>query len=278
MTGCLREIRGLAPVRDHQRIVFLTARCDFPFDMTRALEFALFRTFAIPSVAQLLDRTGEFRQRTQRRYDDTDIIVSELMEHGYESERGRGAIERMNAIHGRFRISNADYLYVLSCFIFEPIRWMDRFGWRRMIEAERLALYYFWKEVGIRMGIREIPESIDEFEALNRSYEAARFAHTEAGERTAKATIGLFASWAPWPISLLVPPVMHAVVGAELREMLGLPTPPAFLEVWAPRLLRWRGWLEQAVSLWRGPVLRSELERPSYPEGYTMEGIGPDRR
>src|SRR5437763_8385056 len=85
----LNAIRRLDPEKDHQRIVFLSSCFDFPFDTTRALEFALFRTFCVPSIAALLDRTGEFRRGAQKRYDDTDIIVSELMEHGYDSERGK---------------------------------------------------------------------------------------------------------------------------------------------------------------------------------------------
>jgi hypothetical protein len=80
-------IQQLDPDKDHQRIVFLSSCYDFPFDTTRALEFALFRTFCVPSIAALLDRTGEFQKRPQKRYDDTDIIVSELMEWGYDSDR-----------------------------------------------------------------------------------------------------------------------------------------------------------------------------------------------
>src|ERR671928_1346179 len=106
----LDEIRRLDPVRDHQRIVFLSTRYDFPFDTTRALEFALFRTFCVPTVSALLDHTGEFAARPQKRYDDTDIIVSELMEWGYDSERGKRALRRMNQIHGRFQIANDDFL------------------------------------------------------------------------------------------------------------------------------------------------------------------------
>jgi hypothetical protein len=67
--------------------------------------------------------------------------VSEILEYGYESERGRATIERINAIHGRFRISNDDFFYVLSSFIYEPIRWIARFGWSPMYEHERLALF-----------------------------------------------------------------------------------------------------------------------------------------
>jgi len=34
-------------------------------------------------------------------------------------------------------------LYVLSTLIFEPIRRIERFGWRKMAENEKLASYYF---------------------------------------------------------------------------------------------------------------------------------------
>ena len=88
----LNEILRLDPERDHLRIVYFDTFHEFPFDTTRSLEFALFRTFAAPRVSTLLDQTGEFGQRPQKRYDDTDLILSELIEHGYDSERGRAAI------------------------------------------------------------------------------------------------------------------------------------------------------------------------------------------
>ena len=63
----LEEIARLDPVRDHQRIVFLSTRVDFPFDTTRALELVLFRTFGVPSISALLHRTGAFERRAQKR-------------------------------------------------------------------------------------------------------------------------------------------------------------------------------------------------------------------
>src|SRR5437016_14318646 len=150
----LREIQALDPLGDHQRIVFLSKCYDFPFDTTRALEFALYRTYCVPSISRLLDQTAEFRLRAQKRYDDTDLVVSTLMEWGYDSPRGREALRRMNQIHGRFTIANDDFLYVLSTFVFEPIRWNTRYGWRALCDKERLAYFYFWSEVGRRMNIR----------------------------------------------------------------------------------------------------------------------------
>ena len=59
----LREILGLDPVRDAQRIVFLDASLEFPWDTQRALELAFYRTYAVPSIASLLASTGELTQR-----------------------------------------------------------------------------------------------------------------------------------------------------------------------------------------------------------------------
>jgi len=61
----LDQISALDPVADHQRIVFLSTCWEFPFDTTRSLELALFRTFCVPSISVLLDRTGEFRARAR---------------------------------------------------------------------------------------------------------------------------------------------------------------------------------------------------------------------
>ena len=118
----LREIERLDPEQDHQRIVHLSFGYEFPWDSIRALEIALYRTYCVPSISALLDRTAEFHHDAQRRYDDTSILVAEMCEWGYENGAGREALARMNWAHAHYKISNDDFLYVLSTFIFEPVR------------------------------------------------------------------------------------------------------------------------------------------------------------
>src|SRR5437870_10261063 len=222
----LHMIQRLDPERDHQRIVFLSSCHDFPFDTTRSLEFALFRTFCVPSISTLLDRTGEFRQRSQKRYDDTDIIVSELMEWGYDSNRGKRALRRMNQLHRRFDIANEDFLYVLSTFVYEPIRWNERFGWRRYVEQERLAPYYFWREVGRRMAITDIPETFEELERYNVEYERANFRFAESNARVARASRDMFLAWFPGAPKKIGAHAIAALMDERLRDAIGFPQPP----------------------------------------------------
>ncbi len=271
----LQTIQSLDPVNDHQRIVFLSTCFEFPFDTTRSLEFALFRTFAVPSISALLDRTGEFQHRAQKRYDDTDIIVSELMEHGYESERGKRALRRMNQLHGRFEIANEDYLYVLSTFIYEPIRWNERFGWRRMCEKERLALFHFWREVGRRMNIRDIPLEYETFERFNKDFESNHFTFTETSQRVGTATRELFVSWAPRFLAPMVRDAIHALLDPPLRSAFGFPRASGWMRWLVPAALSARAWLLRFTPPRKTPRLRTEMVRKIYPQGYTLESLGP---
>ncbi|HEX9787919.1 MAG TPA: oxygenase MpaB family protein [Candidatus Binatia bacterium] len=271
----LRAIQRLDPEKDHQRIVFLSSCFDFPFDTTRALEFALFRTFCIPSISALLDRTGEFEKRAQKRYDDTDIIISELIEWGYESARGRRAMRRMNQQHGRFNIANADLLYVLSTFVHEPIRWNRRFGWRPMCETERLGYFYFWREVGRRMSIKDIPSDYATFEAFNRNYESDHYRFSETNRRVGTATRELFVTWFPTLFAPLVRRAIHALLDDSLIAAFGFPRPSRAMRRIVPGALRLRGRLAGWLPARRRPRLRTEMGYPSYPKGYVIEELGP---
>jgi hypothetical protein len=271
----LHAIEKLDPEKDHQRIIFLSTCYDFPFDTTRSLEFALFRTFCVPRISALLDRTGEFLNRAQKRYDDTDIIVSELLEWGYDSERGQRALRRLNQLHGRFAIANEDFLYVLSTFVFEPIRWNARFGWRPLCEQERLGYFYFWREVGRRMNIRDIPVNYHIFECFNRDYEKQNYRFTESNRRVGVATRELFVSWFPRLFSPLVRSAIHALLDDRLIEVFGFARPSPLMRWLVPCALRLRARVVRLLPPRKNPRRRTEMGHPAYPEGYVIEQLGP---
>ena len=273
----LNQILRLDPERDHLRIVYFDTFHEFPFDTTRSLEFALFRTFAAPRVSILLDQTGEFGQRPQKRYDDTDLILSELIEHGYDSERGRAAIRRMNRLHGRFPIANEDYLYVLSTFIFEPVRWNARFGWRRMVEQERLAMFYYWREVGRRMNIKDIPADYAAFEGYNAEYERAHFRYAETNRRVAASTRDMFLGWfLPRSLRRLGEPAVYAMMDEPLLDAFGFPKPSPGMRRLVEGALRLRARLIRLLPERKRPRLRTGPRRPTYPQGYRVEELGPE--
>jgi hypothetical protein len=271
----LREIRRLDPVADHRRIVYLDACFEFPWDTTRSLELALFRTFASPSIAALLDSTGEFGRAAQKRYDDTDLILSTIVEAGYDSEEGKRAIRQMNRIHARFEISNEDFLYVLSSFVFEPIRWNARFGWRPLIETEKRATFEYWRVVGQRMAIREIPETYADFERFNQEYERREFRQSEASRRVGGSTRDMFLSWFPGLPRRFGAQAIYALMDEPLLEAFGFPKPPRAVRTAVETALRARARAVAVLPARRRPRLRVQRRTKTYGRDWRVEELGP---
>ncbi|CZR70149.1 uncharacterized protein PAC_20050 [Phialocephala subalpina] len=144
---------------DAQEIVTYLAELEFPKIMEMSLQFALFKTYGIPTISRLLVATKEFSspESASKRYADTGVLIQEFTGHHPRSERAIKAIARMNYIHGMYqksgKISIEDLLYTLSVFITEPITWVKKYEWREMTEMEICAIATFWKSIGDAMGI-----------------------------------------------------------------------------------------------------------------------------
>ncbi len=271
----LRLIESLDPETEYWRIHRLHALHQFPWDVTRALELALYRTYAVGTIGELLDRTGEFRSRPQRRYDDTALLLGEVLEHGLDSERGRAALRRINRAHARWPISEEDSRYVLATLLVVPMRWLDRYGWRPVTATERRAAYLYHRELGLRMGVRAWPEGYDEVAAFLDAYEAERFARTPGGVRTAVATRELFVSWFPRPLAPLLRTGVHALLDPPLLQAFGFDPAPPWVVASADRALRLRGRIVRALPPRRSlKPARAHATVKGYRHGYDIEQLG----
>lgn len=272
-------IATLDAEKDCQEIAYLTTCYEFPWDTTRSLEFALFRVFGVAKGTPLLVSTGEFIKRTQKRYDDTVLILSEILEHGYDSERGRTALRRMNQQHGRYPIPNDEYLYTLSTFIYEPIRWNARFGWRKLMTNEKLSSYFFWREIGRRMNIKDIPPSCEAFEQYNLDYERANFRYSPDNNALATVTRDLMLSWVlPKSLWAIGAPFVHALIDDRLLHAVGLPIPPMWMRRMVEGSLKLRGHAMRTLPGRKSPRLLTQMKNRTYPNGYaSVEQLGADR-
>jgi hypothetical protein len=272
----LRRMRALDPDTEYWRIYRLHAQQEFPWDVTRALELALYRTYAVPSIGGLLDRTGEFRTRTQKRYDDTALLLGEVLEHGLDSDRGRRALRVINRAHARYPIDADDARYVLATLLVVPMRWLDRYGWRPVTEVERRAAHRYHAELGRRMGVKDWPGSYEQVAAFLDDYEARRFAFSAGGQRTATATRELFVSWFPRALAPLTRAGVIALLDPPLLRAFGYAPAPAWLRAGADLALRARARVVRFLPPRRRPTSVADAWTVrSYPRGYAIEELGP---
>ena len=114
-----------------------------------SIEVALFKTFTVPTVSKILLSTREFEKAPLRRAEDTELILSEIIdvfpriqnqlmknqvvttkEKIKQYERAELSIHRLNELHGKYPILNDDYIFTVALFVDEPIRWINTFEWR----------------------------------------------------------------------------------------------------------------------------------------------------
>lgn len=212
------HVARLDPEADCVEIYRTVALHEFPWDFNQSLSFALFRTYAVPSIGRLLDETAQFTGARQKRYDDTALLLEAPLMHGFDSPEGRAGVRRVNQMHAMYDIGNDDLRYVLATFVVVPKRWIDDYGWRPLTEVELLGSVAYYRQLGRRMAIRDLPETYEDFARLMDDYEREHFAFDAGGRRVADATLDLLASFYPAPAAGLVRRFSWALMDPPLLE------------------------------------------------------------
>lgn len=271
----LDQIRRMDPVADASEIYRLTVAYEFPWDITRALELALYRTYAVPSIGRLLAETAELTDRTQKRYDDTSLLLDTIVEHGFATDAGRTAIRRINQMHRGYDISNDDMRYVLCTFVVVPKRWIDAYGWRRLSRHEIVASAVHYRTLGRHMGIKDVPETYEEFEAHLDAYEELNFGWDERSRKVSDATLDLMTSWYPRPLAPLLRRATLALLDEPLLKAFRYEPPTALTRAFVHRAVRARGRAVRLLPPRRAPhFARQNWEIKSYPDGYRVADLG----
>lgn len=271
----LRRIAALDPVRDTDEIFRLVTRYEFPWEYVQGTSVAFLRDFAVPSISALLDRTGEFEHRGQKRYDDTILLGYEATVDTLESPRGRDAVRHLNRIHRRHAIPHDEFVYVLATTLVGPKRFIDAYGRRPLHPHEVEAMTRVTRRFGALMGLKDLPTTYAGFSDLLDAYESAHFHHAPQNRRLAEASIGIVTAWYPRPVRRAVRRVAITLLDEPLREALGLPRQPVWLSAAVRRALRARA----RVLRWMPP--RPEARpyehdpRRTYPFGYALADLGP---
>lgn len=271
--------------------------CEYPFLVKKALEFGLFKTYGIPSISQLLAKTKELTVNVSRRYDDTDLLVREFTERPPNSLRSDLAIQRLNYLHGLYpSISNEDYLYVLAVFIVEPIRWVAQYGYRPAHEKEKVSSYLIWKDIGVKMGIKSIPNNFEEMELYLDNYESTYMIYHKTNVALADASRSLFLSVVPSVFHPFGKRLIEALCTQRLRASLGYPEPSAVYKHISYLSLQLMALFTRRLMLPRSRPLLRTPEHPAcgsealpklcpvfdvfdtnYPDGYRIDELGPER-
>ncbi|MCJ1466027.1 hypothetical protein MMC07_004646, partial [Pseudocyphellaria aurata] len=219
---------------------------EFPFTYEKALQFALFRTYGIPTVSRLLVGTSELSSAdtAPKRYVDTVILIQEFMGHAPTSKRTLEAVSRMNYLHSGYQksrqILDDDLLYTLSLFAREPAWWINKYEWRQLEDFERCAIGTYWKSMGDAMGIgyEKLKSGkdgwidglhwLEEVTEWSNEYESRSMRPHINNKKTAEQTVAILLWNIPPAMKGIGRHVVSALMDDRLRTAMMYPNPPEF--------------------------------------------------
>jgi hypothetical protein len=150
-------------------------------------------------------------------------------------------------------------------------------GWRATVKNERLGYYYFWRAIGARMGITNIPESYEAFEEWSRRYERERFTFAETNRRVGSSTRDLFASWFPMIFTPILRYSIYAMLDDVMLTSFGFPQPLPLTRPALRATLKLRsffaGWLPPLGE----PHFFTDDRNRTHPNGYEISKLGPPK-
>jgi hypothetical protein len=145
---------------------------EFPFELFYGINLAFYRTFVSPRIATVYTQTKTLERETEKRVNDTNILVHAWIDHGLDSDEGRASFKHLNRIHGAFRnlTRNEDFVFILCCLIVDNIRMIDIFGWRSLNDIGKEAAFRFYELVGERMNLKDRPKSLEDARIIVDDY------------------------------------------------------------------------------------------------------------
>ncbi|PSK51972.1 hypothetical protein B9Z65_3239 [Elsinoe australis] len=250
------------------------AEVEFPTVFPCSIFSALFKTYGIPSISELLVATGQLARddTASKRAADTGVILTEVVLHHPSNPRAIDGIARMNYLHKRYRkagkISDHGMLYTLSLLVLEPIRWTTHYEWREVSEVERCAMGVYWQWMGEAMEIsfkalpsfeddwRDGLHFSDEFEAWSRGYESAHMVPAESNETVANGTIKIALTNLPRSLYSLAHAFVAALLEPRLQEAMRIAEPTSLTVFMLNLVVQGRKMIIRHLFLPRPQILR----------------------
>jgi len=203
---------------------------------------------------------------------------------GIDSERGRRALAKMNWIHARYgeAITNGDLIHTLALFVLEPFRFINRFEWRKLTRIEEVALFQYWKEVGYRMGMTNIPETLDELVVWTKDYEEKNMKYSPSNTKCYNATVNLFLRNLPQWAQITAKELADSLLEDYVQPHLGVQKPKAWAYLLVNRFFTCRAFFVRhfmlprsrpMVVVFQGPNGRLQRKKFAFEPWYVTETI-----
>ncbi|WP_431843354.1 oxygenase MpaB family protein [Calidifontibacter indicus] len=238
-----------------------------------AFQLAFLRPFAVPHMADLPLGAGQITADAELRAYRTGLQMYEIIAGGFDSQRARTVLSHINRAHAVHHIPSDDFDYVLDAFVVVPLRHMERWGWRRPTLVEQHATVEFYRALGRRLTIRDLPKTYREIERRFDAYEAANVRRSDSTAALGRLTLKVLQRRLPQVVRQHAPLLFSTQLGDDrVADALGMPPASPTLQTLLRPALRAHGAIT-AVRHRRRPFFTPGQPARPFPQGYELHDL-----
>jgi ER-bound oxygenase mpaB/B'/Rubber oxygenase, catalytic domain len=268
----LRKIEQLDPKSDYREIAVLFYD-DFNSVMLLQAVTGFMLTYAAPRMSRILSATGETDHRVAKRFVDTALLARSVLKHGLNSEIGRDAARRVNAMHRQYDIHPEDFIMVGCDEVVMSLRIADQFGWRAVSDAEREALRIYYSHQSRAFGSRlPLPSTLAGMHDFWNQYVDQQLAFESQNLRLARVLLQYVARLMPAWLRPCVRPTLLAQVDPRIVRACGLDVPSKIVKRFSTAAFRLLGRRDPVPD--GGPDGLIDLVKTVYPDGWQVNTLG----
>ena len=187
---------------------------------------ALLKTMSIAHLVVNLYGDTRLNRQTFERLGKTRDFIRTLIKTGINSQASQQAFAHMNRVHSGLPASQDDFVYVLSCFILEPIHFRAVFRKKPLSDNECIVLIRFWQEVGRNMNLMHLPGSLNDWLSFQRDYEAKYQLYSQEGSDLARKSLNEVVKLSlPFGTRLIAKQLILNALSRQTLQVLVLPKP-----------------------------------------------------
>lgn len=248
---------------------------EFPHEMRMGFQLAFLRPFCDPEMARVLVAAGKIAHSAQRRAYDTGIVIHEIIADGTDGVRARQMIAHMNRQHRHYPdITPEQMTYVLAAFVVAPGRYVERAGWRPMLDIERQAASRFYDRLGELMGIRVRHTSYETACQIVDDYEATNLRPNADTLELGGHLLRVLRNRLPWPVSTASGQIFASQINDPVvAHAVGLPQVSALTQLLSSSVNRTRRLILPHLPAPTKPSFAPGQPAGPYTGGYDLSQI-----
>jgi len=272
----LNKIRSLDPDLHYREIAALFHDDFLSLGLLLACNNFLF-TYSAPSMSRILAKTRQSEHALPKRLVDTSLLTGAVLRNGIETEIGRDAARKINAMHRKYDINPKDFIGLGCMEVVSTLGAAEKFGWREVTDVEKECVRrYYSHQVRLFGSSQALPDTLDGIHDFLETYIQDEVRFEPQNHQLSDVLLKFLRTLISPRLRPIMRPVLLSQIDGRIVRACGYDEPGAIAKGVSNIVCKRMG--KQDPMPDKSSEGMSQLVQSVYPDGWSIDMLGPENQ